>query len=96
MVFAVCVQRGSSDIVPDIGGERGGNRATRPSGRPVVFCLIVFMTRLRPKARVRLRGTASSEPCIRPLINSTAPSGAAEAFGYGLALFSAAGAQGIL
>jgi hypothetical protein len=44
MVFAVCAQRVSSDIVPDIGGERGGKiaqlRAT-PSGRPVVFCLIV-------------------------------------------------------
>ena len=44
MVFAVCAQRVSSDIVPDIGGERGGKiaqlRAT-PSERPVVFCLIV-------------------------------------------------------
>ena len=44
MVFAVCAQRVSSDIVPDIGGERGGKiaqlRAT-PSGRPVVFGLIV-------------------------------------------------------
>ena len=62
MVFAVCAQRVSSDIVPDIGGERGGKiaqlRAT-PSGRPVVFCLIVQcdfgMKKVRNPKRATLR-----------------------------------------
>jgi len=40
----VCAQRVSSDIVPDIGGERGGKkdsvaRSPARTARPVVFCL---------------------------------------------------------
>ena len=73
MVFAVCAQRVSSDIVPDIDGARGGKIAStqldfgdkkvRNHGRATSRTWV-------HTARAQLCITASSVPCIRPLIDS--------------------------